>query len=514
MFSIMRRVAAIVLPRLLCELAAPAPKHPPRPFGVVLCAPGEQGQVLRETTKLDAVDDTARGLGLREGLSLVEARAFFAALEVRTVSPEQVRLALQCVGEAALAFAPTVELCPPDAVYLDLTGAAHLHGGELPLIQTLHARLSKLGHVCRLAVAAGPRIAEIVARHGTGSVRVVPSDQEIPSLRPLPVASLPIDEGTACWLVRVGVLTIGDLLRLPDSQLTAGLGDRAAEVMRLAKGQDPTPLHPWAPPPVLCEETSWDEGVEDLSSLIFVLNRLCTRLASRLQGRGQALRAMSITLLHDRAIARLRGCDQTLTTQLQMPAPLNRTEDLLRTLRARLDHLELQAPVLGIRLEATLLVHAPHIQLDLSRDVTASPNALPVLLAELAAEIGPDRIGTLCLVNTHRPEARSSLRPLTSIQTSLPPSSPTDITRLLPTPVALGRQPLCPGRLLVIDPLPPMEVQLVHFDIRLDDVEWWTPNPFSRDYFRVWMNGGGMGASAWVYRDRHRGTLLLHGWSD
>jgi protein ImuB len=470
---------------------------------------------LLDHTKLDAVDDTARSLGLREGLSLVEAHAFLAALEVRTVSPEQVRLALQSVGEAALAFAPTVELCPPDAVHLDLTGAAHLHGGELPLIEALRARVSELGHVCRVAVAVGPRIAEIVARHGTECLRVVEPDQEIPSLRPLPVSALPIDEATACWLVRVGILTIGDLLRLPDNQLTARLGDRAAQVMRLAKGQDPTPLQPWSPPPVLCEETSWDEGVEDLSSLVFVLNRLCTRLATRLQGRGQALRAMSVTLLHDRAIAQLRGSDQTSTTQLQMPAPLNRAEDLLRTLRARLEHLALHAPVLGIRLEATLLVHAPRIQLDLSRDVTASPNALPVLLAELAAEIGPDRIGTLCLVSTHRPEASSALRPLPlSSQPSLPPSFPTDITRLLPTPIALGQQPLCPGRLLLIDHLPPMEVQQVHFDTRLDDVEWWTSTPFSRDYFRVWMNGGGAGASAWVYRDRHRGTLLLHGWSD
>jgi protein ImuB len=521
MFSIMsRRVAAIVLPRLLCELATPlaSTRQVQRPFGVVLLAPHQTNdEPLSERTLLDAVDESARRLGLREGLSVAEAHAFVATLEVRLVSQKQVHDALARVAEAALGFSPSVAIQAPEAVHLDVTGAAHLAGGELPLIEALRDQVEQLGHFARIAVAGGPRIAEAVARHGLDPLQVIEPGHDGHSLQALPVSALPIDDATACWLMRVGVVTIKDLSRLPRSQVAARLGNRASEVLMLASGHDPAPLHRYEPPSTLYEEASWDEGIEQQSALLFVLNRLTTRLATRLQGRGQALRAMLLTLEHDHAIARLRGVDETASTRIELPAPIDRAEDLLRTLRARLEQIELLAPVVGIRLEVPVIVRAPRIQLDLSRDVTASPDALPVLLAELAAEIGPDRIGTLALVDAHRPEARSSLLPAScapSAATTPSVSFGADVTRLLPTPIPLGRTKLTPGRLLVIDRLPPLEVRSVRFDARLDDIEWWTSNPCSRDYFRLWLRGGKSGVAAWVYRDRVRGSAHLHGWLD
>lgn len=518
MFSMpYRRVAAIVLPHLLCELAAPASGRQ-RPFGVVMRSEQAAPEPLRAHTPLDAVDTSARRLGLRAGLTIAEAHAFMASLEVRTVSRRQVRGALARVAEAALAFCPTVGLSPPDAVHLDLTGATHLHGGELPLLHELKNHVEQLGHVARVAIAQGPRIAEIVARHGHDLVHVVDPEEDQHHLRSLPVSALPIHDETACWLVRVGVLTIGDLLQLPRDQVTARLGDKAAEVMMLAVGHDPCPLQPYTPPPTLREHASWDEGVHDLSALVFVLGRLTVRLAARLQGRGQALRSMTLTLEHDRSIARLQGQPEEFTTQLEMPAPIDRAEDLLRILRARLEPMDLQAPVLGLRLETTLLVPAPRVQLDLSRDATVSPDALPALLAELSAEIGADRLGTLCLVDSHLPEARSCLRPpvLRPFRhaLSLPFSRQGEVTRLLPKPVPLGEPSLCPGAQFVLESLPPLRIEQVQFDHRLTDIAWWTPHPASRDYFLVWVRIAGTGGSAWIYRDRHRGTLQLHGWFD
>ncbi len=518
MFSMScRRVAAIVLPHLLCELAAPASGRQ-RAFGVVLRSEQASSEPLRAHTLLDAVDESAHRLGLRAGLTLAEAHAFMASLEVRTVSHRQVREALARVAEAALAFCPTVGVSPPDAVHLDLTGATHLHGGEAPLLHELKSHVEQLGHIARVAIAQGPRIAEMVARHGRDLVHVVEPGEDLLHLRGLPVSALPIHDEAACWLVRVGVLTIGDLLRLPRDQVTARLGDRAAEVMMLAVGHDPCPLQPYIPSPTLREHANWDEGVHDLSALVFVLGRLTLRLAARLQGRGQALRAMTLTLEHDRSIARLQGHPEEFTTQLEMPAPIDRAEDLLRVLRARLEPMALQAPVLGLRLETTLLVPAPRVQLDLSRDATVSPDALPTLLAELSAEIGVDRLGTLCLVDSHLPEARSCLHPpvLRPFRHTLSPpfSTRTEVTRLLPTPVVLGVPSLCPEAQFGLESRPSLRVEQVQFHHRLTNIAWWTPHPASRDYFLVWVRSAGAGASAWIYRDRRQGTLKLHGWFD
>jgi protein ImuB len=335
----------------------------------------------------------------------------------------------------------------------------------------------------------------------------------------LPLSALPIDDETTCWFVRVGVVTIGDLTRLARNQVAARLGKRAAEIMMLAHGQDPTPLRAYEPSATLCEEASWDEGIEQQSALLFVAKRLTEQLSVRLQGRGQALRALVLSIQLDRAIARLRGVKEVLQTRLEFPAPIDRSEDLLRTIRARLESIDLNAPAIGMRLEAALIVQAARVQLDLSRDVTASPNALPVLLAELAAEIGAEHFGTLSLVDTYRPEARGRLCPVLTT-TGHPPPAGTEpgwgasVTRVLPCPLSLGRGRAAVGHIITCGSLPPLEVRNVTFDARLDGIEWWTSTPLHRDYLQAWLQCGSTGATAWIYQDRKTHELKLHGWLD
>lgn len=521
-----RRIAAVVLPHLLSELASPlAPKHPSRPFGIILH--DRHDMPPNENARLDAVDENARQLGLRDGLTIAEAHAFVATVEIRTVTRRQVQDALARVAEVAFAFSPSVGLTPPDTVHLDLTGAAHLAGGEESLIESLRSRVEGLGHMARVAVASGPRIAAALARYGSRPATVVPPGHDAIALQSLPVSALPIDDDDACWLMRVGVVTVKDLACLPRNQVAARLADRAADVMMLISGYDPTPLTQFDPPDALFEDASWDEGIEQLSALLFVLNRLTARLSARLQGRGQALCTLTVAIEHDRSISRLRQVEEITTSRLELPAPIDRADDLLRAIRARLERVQLSAPVVGLRLEASTIVPAPRIQLDLSRDTTASPDALPVLLAELSAELGPERVGTLTLVDAHRPETRSVLapvvlRPSPRRTTGTGTTLGADVTRLIASPLPLGRLKLAPGSLITVERFPAMEIRHVHFDARIDDLEWWTSRPASRDYFRVWLRGDPIGSfqtaaggtEAWIYRDRARGDVYLHGWLD
>ena len=83
---------------------------------------------------------------------------------------------------------------------------------------------------------------------------------------------------------------------------------------------------------------------------------------------------------------------------------------------SRLERTRLEAPSLGLRLEAPAVIRALGRQLDLSRvsgGVTGNKGleSLPVLLAEIGADIGKERIGVLSLVDTHRPEKKCELVP-------------------------------------------------------------------------------------------------------
>jgi protein ImuB len=523
MFS-MRRIAAVVLPRILCEIAsseAAGPRTSRRPLGVVLSDSADGCERLSDKDKLDAVDERARRAGLRAGLTLAEAHAYVAALEVKPVSHGQVQQSLARVAEVAMEFGPTVSVCAPDAVYVDLTGAAHLAGGEQAVASALQARVAALHHVSRVAIADGPRIAACVARHAAADIMIVAPGQGHKAMAALPITALPLDEDTLGWLVRVGIMSVGDLGRLPRAQVASRLGEHAPQILSLVSGTDSDPLVAYEPPREVSESVSWEEGVEQQSALVFVLNRLTARVGARLQGRGEATRALVLRMDCDKAIARLRGVDPVCSLRVDLPAPLSHPDDLLRTMRTRLERVQLGAPAVAMTLQAPLITRAPRVQLDLSRDVHASPDALPVLLAELSAEIGPQRVGVLSLQPSYRPEARSALVPLRAAAHQQPshpnpslsgPGGP--VTRLLPQPQLIGSGPISPGELLVCVPVA-LQIKRVQFDVRLAGVDWWTSSPVSRDYARVWLASaapGSTGATGWMFTDRTTGESWLHGW--
>jgi protein ImuB len=282
---------------------------------------------------------------------------------------------------------------------------------------------------------------------------------------------------------------------------------------------------------VLTEETTWDEPVGGVQPLLFVLRGLVSRMSARLSGRGQAAQVVELVLHYDRSIARLRGAEPTLRLRFDLAAPLWREAELSRVIAARLERTELDAPTLGVGLEVPSLVRAVARQLDLSRvagGVLAGSRgleALPVLLAELGADLGKGRVGVLRQVDAHRPESRSRLgsalsalrgrkgnapglrkggtgvpRPLTGL-----PRAP---TRLLSAPVPL-RAPIRAGAVLTLDQRL-YTIERVAFEQRLSSVEWWTRAPVDRDYLRLWLASTEGGIEALVYVDRESGRRYLH----
>jgi len=211
------------------------------------------------------------------------------------------------------------------------------------------------------------------------------------------------------------------------------------------------------------------------------------------------------------------------------------------------------------------VVRAPEIQLDLSRDVSVSPDALPALLSELSAEIGVERVGVLATVDDHRPEKRSQLvSPTQPIRVEnrkakisqlalfdcLHELGPAEPARLLPRPVPLGLTVDGGRRLSALRPKTTLfigkdvfTIQSVRFDRRIDGVAWWSKGVVYRDYLRVTLaavqgaavqgaavqgaavqgvavQGAAVqgaesnvaSAEAWVFVDRHTGEAFLHGW--
>ncbi|MEO6599484.1 MAG: DNA polymerase Y family protein [Polyangiaceae bacterium] len=560
-----RRVLALVLPELLCELAEQRllwgqqrGKVKP-PLGVVLSTapeakPGPGGAVpeakpIDATAKLSAVNESARRYGVREGQTIAEACALVASLVVREVTPAEVREALGGIAEVGFSLGATVSVELPDTVCVDITGSAHLQGGELALACEFANRVRSMGHSPRVAISDGPRLARAFAHWFTPAaadpedrgVCVVPSDRTVSAFSTLPVialalaVALPLPADTAAWFVRLGVFTVGELCALPRQALGSRLGEAAAGVTELCAGRDRTPLVAYTPERTINEGSTWDDPVTGNEPLLFVLGGLVSRVSGRLTGRGEAAQSLELTILYDPAIARFRGEKAEQVLRFKLSAPLHRAEEMRRVLSARLARTKLGAPSLGMRLSVPKLLPAIARQLELSQVMagitvgSAADDEIPVLIAELVAELGEEKVGTLKLVDSHRPEAKSKLAPATveapvtgtragSRKARLRKAEPSFAelpgapTRLLTEPCEL-HGPLRVGVSFAID-RSLYTIEHLRFEQRLDAVEWWGHAPVTRDYVRLWLQGSSGGFEAVAFVDRGTGRRYLHGLAD
>jgi protein ImuB len=537
-------VVALVLPALLCELAeprAPSPHQRSFPLGVVL-GEGPEPEAdsaaanaeIAATSVLSAVNESAYRLGVRVGQTLTEGRALASRLVVRQVSRQAVERALGRIAEIAMAFGATVSFSAPDTVWVDVSGAAHLFGGEAGLLLELVGRVREAGHRVRAALASGPFLARAFARYGdlgkAGYV-LVPSSRSELSLASLPVRALSLPVELERWLIRLGVLTLAELRELPKSALSARLGEHATQVLAFVAGRDDAPLVAYTPPRVLVEESSWDDASAGIEPLLFVLRGLSSRLGARLSGRGEAARALRLEIVADPALARFRGAPRSTRLDFALPKPLWKAEELNRIVASKLERVELSAPSVGLRLEVTELTEAQPRQLELGLWGASNADALdelPIVLAELAADLGEARVGVLRAVDSHRPELASELVPalpstgrevrskkrtrrLQSLKVVAPAGAPAlvhRLNRLLPEPIAI-EAPLRLGATLALERRL-YTIESLRFEQRLEAVEWWS-GAVNRDYVRVGLRGAEGLLEGLVYVDRESGKRYWQG---
>jgi protein ImuB len=512
-----RRIIAVLLPDLYCELSL---ERPPSLLGVVRSSDEGLGEVLL------AVSDAARRCGLRPGQRVAEARAMASSLVIRGVTDRSVHEALGRIADVCLAFAPLVatSIGGPhlalDCVFIDAASTSHLFGGEEAMIAEIAMRIQTLGHRVRVAVSDGPVLARAVAL-SSATETIVPAGEAKRRVEGLSLGVLPLGPDIVTWLARLGIWTIGELSRIPRRAAVSRLGPWADLVLDLAHGRDDCPLEPHRPAASPTEETHWDEPLDHIEPLLFALRRLTAGLAARLEGRGEATHALCLSAPYDAAIARLRSVSEpALAFALALPSPLSREPDLFRVLKSKLDRTTLAAPVTSVSIRATELVPAPVVQLELGGEITqgSDPRRLPLLLAELSAQVGPERIGLLEVAPVHRPEGRDVLREIDDRVLAEHDGAPGEPeacplpSRLLPEP-ALVSVRLVRGATIAIG-RQLFTIRRLYHPVRFDQVDWWTSRPLSRDYVSVSLASGRRTIEAWMFTDRVTGQTYLHGYDD
>ncbi len=518
------RVCAVSLPELRVELVRDADPSLERvPLAIVVAPPPLTEAKLLGNTRVDVVSHEAAMLGVKPGQTIAQARARAGALAVRVVRPEAVTSVLARLAEIALAFGATVSFGTAsegpdsmgDVVWVDVTGCAHLHAkdpreGEAILASRLASVLESLGHRCAVAVADGPRVAGVLARvarpRDAGEAIVIPPGENARALAPLPIGVLPLAEAEVRWLTKLGVRTIEELRALPRAGLASRLGARAPVILSLMDGDDRAPLTPYVPPEVPVEEATLEYGIEGTDALTFLVKTLTDRLAARLAGRAVAASRLELELGLDAAMLEDRSnAKERLVCEL--PAPLSSAGDLLAALRPRLERLVLRAPVLSAELRAPSLVHKPQAALSLFEAQPKADRALPRLVAELAADLGAEAVGTLVLGDSWVPEDRSRFVSLDRASVLRSKKKRRHLVSSVPEPTRILSEP---------EVVPREAVKVVRHLSRTEALEWWKRMPgdggprAGTDHVYAWVAD----AAAWVEIDRRTGRTRVRGWFD
>ena len=492
----MARIACLWVPDL--ALAALMRTRPELRDRTVAVAAGRSPQSV-----LLAVSPQALATGVQRGMTAAQARVVCDALVVVPHAPDMLRAAADTLADVAATLGPRVEVTDDGTVFLDCEGSATLCASEGEIATILAARAERHGLAARLGIGGSKLVARIAARDG-GGVRVVARSEEAAYLAPLPIALLDPAPETVVTLASWGITRIGQLAALPAGATAHRLGPAGARLLRQSRGDDDTLLSCREAPTTIVEAMALEYGVDRLEPLLFIVRRLLDQVTSRLALRGLACAELEIAL-------ELEG-GASITRRITPGAPTAETKVLVVLVRAHLEQHPPAAAIIGLRLAARTTTPRP-TQLDLFRPNGPSAVALAATIARLAALCGADRVGRPVRLDSHRPG-------VTMLGPFVEPPVTRAATATIPDPRVALRAFRPPAILEVFESGGRLAYvrgrgfggRVVHLagPWRLCG-EWWTADPYDREYYDVELTDGGLYR---IYREGRDRRWLADGMYD
>ncbi len=342
-------------------------------------------------------------LRLEVGQALADARGCVPDLAAFPHDPQADLAFLDQLSQACDAYTPSVQLDPPQGVILDITGCAHLCGGEVALGGRLAAQISALQVTVRVAIADTAAAARALARFGGETVAA------------LPIAALEVEPETRQALGRAGFRRIGDLIPLPRKVLAARFGMALTTQLARLLAEEDAPIVPQPWQDAVFAEQRFAEPIGRTEDVLDVIEMLLERAAGQLSARGEGGRGFA---------ARLHRSDgHVACLAVETGAPTRDPALVLRLLRERIDSLaDPLDPGFGYDAIDLAVPHSealPDRQESLEQ-ARERPGDIGPLLDRLAVRHGARRVLRFAAGNSHIPERAGKLRPLRAkTQTSI-----------------------------------------------------------------------------------------------
>jgi len=347
-----------------------------------------------------------------------------SGLVVRDADPVADAAALRRLAWWCLRYAPLASADPPDGIWIDVTGGAHLHGGETALLRDLTTRLATQGLNARAAIADTPGVAHAVARFGGSSgtlpsgppaITVVPVQAGVAALANLPIEALRLPGDIIEGLRLLGIEQVGKLATLPRAPLARRFGALLAMRLDQALGAVFEPIVPSVPPDLPQARLTFVEPLLTAEAFATVIARLTAMVCEDLDKSGRGARRL------DLLFERVDGSIQAI--RIGTARPSRDARHLARMLDERLERVD---PGLGVEAMHLVVPHADALAYAQSAvrltEADQAETDISPLVDRLANRLGAERVYRNAPVESDVPE-----RSVRRIPALIPPGASSGI---------------------------------------------------------------------------------------
>ncbi|WP_235985824.1 Y-family DNA polymerase [Mucilaginibacter segetis] len=454
---------------------------------------------------IKAANPIAQAQGIYCGMSAADAKAVTNNLQVFDYLPAKETVLLRQLGLWCIRYTPIVAVDLPDGLILDISGCAHLWGGEHGYLKEIINKLRTSGYDARSAIADTVGLAWAIARYGK-ITPIIKTGTQVETLFDLPPAALRLESYTLQKLQKLGFTTIKSFIQLPRQVLRRRFGEPFLLKLAQALGLENEQIVALVPPVPYTERVPCLEPVKTVKAIEIAIQKLLEGVCIRLQSEGKGLRKGTLK------------CYRIDGKMTKVSISTNRgsysVSHLFKLFELQISKIE---PALGIDLFLLEATKVEDIDLVQEKLWTGKPGlhdtALAELLDKLAGKIGANAISRYLPAEHYWPER--SIKQASDLEEV--PSTKWRIDR--PRPLRLLKRPEPVDVMALLPDYPPKvftykgkrhTVEKADGPERIER-EWWRDKGEHRDYYAV---EDTQGQRYWLFRSGHYDAApqwYLHG---
>ncbi|WP_153799487.1 Y-family DNA polymerase [Foetidibacter luteolus] len=453
--------------------------------------------------RITEVSAIAKAKGIYAGMVAADAKVLVPGIQIVDDQENLSAGLLEKMGHWSIRFTPVAAVDFPDGLILDVSGCAHLWGGEETYLKDMLNRFKKLGYHTRVAIADTIGTAWAISRYGRVKA-IIGTGEQAASITPLPPAALRLPAEVTERLHKLGLYQVGSFMNMQRSVLRRRFGKELLLRLNQALGLEEEIITPLCPVEPWQERLPCMEPITTRKGIEAALEQLLQQLCSRMQRNGIGIRKAVLNCY------RVDDDIQTVSVETNH-ASLNGSH-LFKLFELEISLLK---PGWGIELFVLEAVKTEDVkpvqETFFTLNSSLQSRELAELLDNLAARFGNAAINRYLPAEHHLPEKSLQLASSLDEQPSI--AWPSGKVR----PIHLLREPQQIEVTAPIPDYPPMNFRYkgkLHTVKKADaceriEAEWWIARGLHRDYYVVEDEEG---KRYWLFRLGHYDEQVKPGW--